>query len=268
MGVFATPYPECKPDVTTTTTEAPVTTAKPTVAGETTAGPTTTRIVNVTTFTIKSALTLEFGSLPENVTGASLAADSTFVTNVADSIATGLGVDPSKVTITNIIIITRRLSEAQKRQLQGAKLKIEYELVTTDPAEAQAVEETLDDPTKAAGFASAFSTALVEKEAASGRTVVVKEIVPEKAVVTSVTEAVIIAPTPAPGPSSDPTPTPTPTPTPPAASPTPAPAPAAEKEEEEESDNGAVIGGAVGGVVGVGVLGAVFYMYKKKNAQE
>merc|ERR1712025_230269 len=97
----------------------------------------------------------------------------------------------------------------------------------------------------AAGFASAFSTALVEKEAASGRTVVVKEIVPEKAIVTSVTEAVIIAPTPAPAPTSDPTPTPTPTPTPPpAAAPTPAPAPAAEKEEEEEeSDNGAVIGG-------------------------
>merc|ERR1712097_110034 len=101
-----------------------------------------------------------------------------------------------------------------------------YELVTTDPAVAQAVEETLDDPTKAAGFASAFSTALVEKEAASGRTVVVKEIVPEKAVVTSVTETVIIAPT-----------------------------PAAEKEEEEESDNDAVIGGVVGGVVGLGVLG-------------
>merc|ERR1711918_335544 len=127
-----------------------------------------------------------------------------------------------------------------------------------------AVEETLDDPTKAAGFASAFSTALVEKEAASGRTVVVKEIVPEKTVVTSVTEAVIIAPTPAPGPSSDPTPTPTPTPTPPAASPTPA----AEKEEEEESDNGAVIGGVVGGVVGLGVLGGAIYAFKKKSAQE
>merc|ERR1711959_833065 len=244
MGVFATPYPECKPDVTTTTT----------------------RIVNVTTFTIKSALTLDFGSLPENVTAASLAADSRFVDNVGASIALGLGVDPSILTITNIIIITRRLSEAQKRQLQGAKLKIEYELVTTDPAVAQAVEETLDDPTKAAGFASAFSTALVEKEAASGRTVVVKEIVPEKAVVTSVTEAVIIAPTPAPGPSSDPTPTPTPTP--PEASPTPAPAPAAETEEEEESDNGAVIGGVVGGVVGLGVLGGAIYAFKKKSAQE
>merc|ERR1739847_41536 len=105
------------------------------------------------------------------------------------------------------------------------------------------VEETLDDPTKAAGFASAFSTALVEKEAASGRTVVVKEIVPEKAVATSVTEAVIIAPT-------------------------PAPAPAAEKEEEEESDNGAVIGGVVGGVVGLGVLGGAIYAFKKKSAQE
>merc|ERR1711861_40784 len=120
---------------------------------------------------------------------------------------------------------------------------------------------------KAAGFASAFSTALVEKEAASGRAVVVKEIIPEKAVVTSVTEAVVIAPTPAPGPASDPTPTPTPTPTPAAAA-TPAPAPAAEKEEEEESDNGAVIGGVVGGVVGLGVLGGAIYAFKKKNNQE
>merc|ERR1711959_162267 len=100
--------------------------------------------------------------------------------------------------------------------------------------------------------------------AASGRTVVVKEIVPEKATVTSVTEAVIIAPTPAPAPASDPTPTPTPT----EAAPTPAPAPAAEKEEEEESDNGAVIGGVVGGIVGLGVLGGACYAFKKKSSQE
>merc|ERR1711904_65339 len=200
MGVFDTPLPVCKPLVTTTTTEAPATTTAP--AGPSTVGPTTTLIKNVTTYTIKSALTLAL-DLPENVTAASLAADTQFVSNLAASISAGLGVDVSKVTVTNILLLMRRLNEAQARQLAGAKLKVEYELVTTDPAEATMVEEPLADPTKAASFASAFSTALVEKEAASGRAITVSEIVPEKAVVTSVTEQVVVTQPPA---VSDPAP--------------------------------------------------------------
>merc|ERR1711985_104928 len=217
----------------------------------------TTRVENVTTYTVKSALTLDFGSLPENVTAESLAADTTFVANVGASIATGLGVDGSKVTITKISLVTRRVSQAEARELAGTKLKVEYELVTTSLSEATAVQETLADPTKSAGFAAAFTTALVEKEAASGRAVTVKEIVPEAATVTSVTTVVTITPAPTAPPAADPTPTPTPTPT-----------PAEESSEEEESDNGALIGGVVGGVVGAGVLGGAAYAYKKKGAQE
>jgi len=156
-----------------------------------------------------------------------------------------------------------------------AKLKVEYELVTTSLAEATAVQETLADPTKSSSFAAAFTTALVEKEAASGRTVVVKEIVPEAATVTSKTEVVTITPAPTGPPATDPTPTPTPTPAAPTPTPTPtptpatpAPTPAEESSEEEESDNGALIGGVVGGVVGAGVLLGACYMYKKKSAQE
>merc|ERR1711907_497726 len=144
------------------------------------------------TYTLKSALTLDFGSLPENVTAESLAADATFVANVGSSIASALGVDVSKVTITKITIVSRRLSEAHERQLQGPKLKVEYELVTTSLAEATAVQETLADPTKSQAFASSFSAALVEKEAAAGRAIVVKEIVPEAATVTQKTETVVI----------------------------------------------------------------------------
>merc|ERR1712054_669687 len=175
-GVFATPHPECAPIVTTTTTAAPATTAAPVT---TPYPPGTTRMANVTTYTLKSALTLDFGSLPENVTAESLAADTTFVSNVGTSIASALGVDASKITITKITIVTRRLSEAQERQLQGPKLKVEYELVTTSLAEATSVQETLADPTKSSSFAAAFTTALVAKEAESGRAIVVKEIVPE-----------------------------------------------------------------------------------------
>merc|ERR1711937_855523 len=221
-GVFATPYPTCEALVTTTTTTAAPTTAAPTTTAAAVSGPTTTRIENITTYTVKSALTLSFGSLPENVTAESLAADTTFVANVADSIASGLGVDPSKVTVTKIELVSRRLSEAEKRQLQGTKLKVEYEMVTTSLSEATAVQETLADPTKAASFSAAFSTALVEKEAASGRAVVVDEIVTEPATVTSKTETVIIAPTPAPAPGAGPAPGPSPAPAPAG---TPAPTP-------------------------------------------
>merc|ERR1711904_167163 len=149
------------------------------------------------------------------------------------SIASALGVDPAKVTITKITVVTRRLSQGEARELQGAKLKVEYELVTTSLAEATAVQETLADPTKSSSFAAAFTTALVAKEAASGRAVTVKEIVPEAATVTSKTEVVTITQAP-------PSPTPTPTPA------TAAPTPAEESSEEEESDNGALIGGVVG----------------------
>merc|ERR1711865_168006 len=118
-GVFGTPYPTCDPVITTTSTAAPATTAAatPKPGAATTAAP-ITRTENVTTYTIKSALTLAFGSLPANVTAVSLAADVVFINNVAYSISTGLKVDVSKVTITGIVVLNlRRLSAAAQRQL-------------------------------------------------------------------------------------------------------------------------------------------------------
>merc|ERR1711937_643016 len=268
-AIFATPYPTCEPLTTTTTT---ATTAAPTTAAPSTTpytgAPTTTRIINATTYTLKASLTLDI-ELPPNTTAAALAADTTFVSNVADSIATGLGVDPSKVTVTGITLTSRRLSEAEHRQLAAPKLKVDYELTTTSLAEATSVQETLADPTKSASFTAAFSTALVAKEAEAGRAIVVKEIAASPATVTSKTEAVVIAPTPAPAPPPAPPAPPAPPPAPPAPPPaTEAPAPAAAEEEEEGSDNGALIGGVVGGVVGLGALGGAVYMFKKKSAQE
>merc|ERR1711977_646785 len=131
--VYSTPYATCDPDVTTTTTAAPATPAPapaPVSSNVSTSAPTTTRVENITTFTIKSALTLSFASLPENVTAASLAADTAFVSNVAGSIASGLGVDPTTITITKIELITARRLEDEQRRLQGVKLKIEYALTT------------------------------------------------------------------------------------------------------------------------------------------
>merc|ERR1711985_82077 len=237
----------------------------------------TTAAENVTTYTVKSALTLNFGSLPQNVTAASLAADTTFVRNVASSIATSLGVDTSKVTITKIEVISRRLRETARRQLQGPKIKVEYELVTTSLAEATAVQETLADPTKAAAFSAAFSAALVEKEAASGRAIVVEEIIPEAATMTSKTGAVVTASTAAPATTQTPdvetisttvSASPAPTPGADTSVPAPKPAPPQGTSDEEESDTSAIIGGVVGGAVGLGILVGAAYMWKKRKAEE
>merc|ERR1719443_590661 len=98
--------------------------AAPTTTAAAVSGPTTTRIENITTYTVKSALTLSFGSLPENVTAESLAAHTTFEANVADSIASGVGVDPSKVTVTKIELVSRRLSEAEGRVRNGHDISV------------------------------------------------------------------------------------------------------------------------------------------------
>merc|ERR1712139_79544 len=76
-GAFSSTLPTCAPDAPTPappppTTEAPTTT----VAVTTEAGVSTTKIINVTTYTIKSSLTVSFGSLPANATAESLAADT------------------------------------------------------------------------------------------------------------------------------------------------------------------------------------------------
>jgi len=133
------------------------------------------------TYTEKSTLTLNFESLPEDVTAVSLVRNPTFVKNVVESIATGLDVDSSKLTITNIEVITARRMKEGDQDLRGAKIKVEYKLVTTSLTEASAVKEAFADPAKLAAFSESTSAALVEKEAASGRVVVVKEIIPAEA---------------------------------------------------------------------------------------
>jgi len=140
----------------------------------------TEKPTSVKTYTEKSTLTLDFQSLPKDVTAKSLIADATFVNNVVESIATGLKVAASKLTITSIAVITaRRMKEEDN--VQGEKIKVEYELVTTSLSEATAMQETFADPAEAAAFSETASVALVEKEAASGRIVVVKEIITEEA---------------------------------------------------------------------------------------
>jgi len=126
----------------------------------------------IMTYTLNSAVSLNFKSGPETATAESLAADTSFAANVADSIAVGLGVDPSKVTITMIRIIKPLLRVTPS---QDAKLKFDYKMVTTSFDEAEAAQATLHDPLRIISFfMRACTKALVEKEAVAGRKVELK----------------------------------------------------------------------------------------------
>merc|ERR1712139_322595 len=168
-----------------------------------------------------------------------------------------MGLDESAVTITKIDITSgRRLADGGRRLEQNRGLKVSYEVVIPS-----SVSTSLDDlaatlTANKVGFATAFETGFV---AAYEQNTGVKPVITGVTVSDAVGETVTVAPAATKAPATKaPEATATPGPT------TGAPA----KEEEEESDNGAMIGGVVGGIVGVGVLGACAYMYKKKNAQE
>jgi len=130
---------------------------------------------NITTYTLKSALTMDFETLPEGISEASLADDATFINNVAESLASGLGVGKSKVAITKIeSVMNRRLQAAHLRRLAGPKLRVLYELITTSLEEATTFKNNLSDESAVPTLETAIAEKLVEKYAASGRVVQVK----------------------------------------------------------------------------------------------
>lgn len=141
-------------------------------------------------YIVKSTLTLDFASLPWYWSDASyLAVDSIFISNVGIAIAAGFDKDPSKMSIIEVEVMSRRLSEAYQRQMQGFKLKVKYELVTPSLAEAKQVQAVLADPAVAASFSASVSKGLVKMWAGSGHEIVLREVISEAANVTSKTES-------------------------------------------------------------------------------
>merc|ERR1712139_248299 len=161
------------------------------------------------------------------------------------------------------------------RRLAVKKLAVEYEFLV--PA---GMGTSADALAKAIGDnKAAFEDAMEKKyvEAYTAATGSAPKGFSVEASATAGTKTITVAPpTPAPTPSP-PAPTPAPTPSPPSPpattaapappSPTGAPAPSV-TEEEDDSGSGAVIGGVIGALVGVALLGGLFYMWKKKNSQE
>jgi hypothetical protein len=265
LGTFVWDQPTActKLPTTTTTTAGPTTTttAGPTTttiaANTTTAAPLTTKVGETIIEVLKVATSMTLTqTFPAGTTGESLLADTGYVDSIETGIATGLGDAYTKdeVTVTGFtlgaVAPSRRLGEA--RRLPEMSLTVDYEIEVKDAAAADSIKAVLADPTKRAAFTDSFVAAYTAAEADKGRTVEGVTVTQSATTTVKTEKRIVAAPTPAPTPA-----------------PTVASAAGAPKAEEEEDDGSAgVIGGAVGGVAGVGILGGAFYMYKKKQGSE
>jgi len=198
---------------------------------------------------------------PNGTTGESLMANKEYLGSLKKGLVAGLKaavkdfatLDESAIRIKSLTLTAARL---QRRRLAPMKVVVDYAVVV--PATMAASVDTLAESIKTSteAFNSAMTEAYVAAETArTGEAPTVT--------ITASTEVGVktAAPTPAPPPPPTPKPTPKPTPAPPPPATTAAP-------EEEGGGGGGMIGGIIGGLAGVGLLGFIFYMYKKKQAQQ
>jgi len=257
------------------TTKAPTTTVL-----ETTAVPTTQSPAETTYIAHTVELTGDWG----NKTSDALMADTGLMESLKSSLAAGViaaspdlaGITKDDIIIKDLTVTTvRRLSQgaASSRRLASSKLSVDYAIAV--PASKAATASTIGAAitSNTAAFNTAMATSYKAAEKARTGVEPVVEVKASSVVAVETPAPPTPKPTPAP-PTPKPTPRPTPRPTPsPTSSPTPSVTSApsgttAAAEEEEDGGSGAIIGGVIGGVGGIGLLGFLFYMYKKKSAQE
>merc|ERR1719316_642790 len=131
---------------------------------------------------------MDLEQLPPETSAETLVKDESFVANVRESLATGLGIKPSEIIISKIELGTRRL---QGRQLSNANLKVDFEVVPEEGTAAevnQKVQQILmpTDLTESndsssvsqaqTKFQTLFKDTLVVKEKAAGREVTVGDV--------------------------------------------------------------------------------------------
>jgi hypothetical protein len=257
----------------------------------TTTVPTTTSSVETKTVTVvKSSLEATL-DIPANTTDEQLLADMgpSFQTSIfaaVESVSKGTVSSKEDVEVFGITgTPVRRLTIENVRRLAPTKLTVDYGITVEEDSAGGSKGSTLGSAIT--GSAASFATAMTEsfkaaEKARTGEEPVVTIVQSSEIAVEQKTVVVTPAPTPAPTPKPTPAPTPKPTPAPtpkpatprptpvPATPrPTPRPAPAAAPAEEDEGGgSGAIIGGVVGGIAGIGLLGGLFYLYKKKQASE
>lgn len=181
--------------------------------------------------------------------------------------------DSLKLDALKIInLLISKASTRRARRLQAMSMSVDYGVDIPDSlaAEAAALTTTLNNNKDA--FNKGMQTAYIAAEKKrTGKDVTLTVAAQEAKSVTTTAAPTPAPPTPTPPTPVSPTPSPPTPPTPMPPTPTgggggsasPAPAP-----EEEESNTGMIIGIIIGVIGGVGLLGFLFYMYKKKKAAE
>jgi len=121
--------------------------------------------------------------------------DTKFIKNIASSIAITFQVELSKVNIeVEVVGHGRRLSEAGEqdgiRNVSEAEqsLQVEYKLFNQSATEATRLQEILDDPLTSIKLYDSLKDLLIEMALASGLPVLIKEILPSPAIVTTMVE--------------------------------------------------------------------------------
>jgi type II secretory pathway pseudopilin PulG len=220
----------------------------------------------------------DFGNQTED----DLKSDTQFMAGLRESLAAAVAnasqalksITANDIQIRDITLTpARRLAGVtwSGRRLAQSKLSVDYAIAVPQSMAAQAAAMSSELASNTAAFQNTFETKYKAAETA--------RLGYEPVIATTISTTVGVE-TPAPtqppatmGPAPTPAPTPAPPPPPPTPTPTPTPAPApapapAPKEEEESDGTGTIIGAAVGAIAGVGLLGFLFYMYKKKQAAE
>merc|ERR1719399_1131145 len=109
---------------------------------------TTTSMIEVTTYTM--TIDLDLG-LPENMTTETLVTNTSFATNVQESLAKALGIKPAQVVIKSLEFVARRLREASGpspgRRLLNSKLQVDYEVVASAAEEGEIIKKRIQEMT-------------------------------------------------------------------------------------------------------------------------
>lgn len=178
-------------------------------------------------------------------------------TAISKSLSTALGVDPTNVIVDGITEISgRRLDASSQRRLAGAAYDISYQVAVpdgTDPSTLMA--KATDIATPGSAVSTAFTNAMQSESLPVSDLELVSAPKQFTATVVKNSDGSIVTPAPdivaapAPGGKTD------------------SPAPA---EESGGGGMGAVIGGVVGGLFGLGIVGALVYYFviRKKSQQE
>jgi len=190
------------------------------------------------TYYVQGSLTMSI-KLPAGKTAEQMSQDKEFMADVSASIAAGLeGINPDDVIILSITVVPgRRLTEAAVRKLASGKLKVDYKVKVKSEAAGKAVTSQITDNKEA--FEAAFTSKLQEEAG-----VEVEEISAEPPQIIEEVEESSAGGAGSGSSGGD------------------------DASSDDGDGSGAMIGGIVGAIAGVGLLGFCFYMYTKKNSSQ